>query len=82
MYTKELQSIINVTLSGVVLGAVIGGTRATKYTVENFVTSNEATRFIDQLDAKRHLQQAVSVNFLRKGGKFAGKLGLFCCMFR
>ncbi|XP_012221112.1 RPII140-upstream gene protein [Linepithema humile] len=81
MFTKELQSIINVTLSGVVLGAFLGGTNATKNTVDNFITNNEATRFLNQFDAKRHLQQAVSVNFIRKGAKFGGKLGLFCCMF-
>jgi len=82
MFTKELQSIINITLSGVVMGTVVAGMGVTKNTVDNFISSNEATRFINQLDAQRHLQQEVSVNFIRKGVKFGGKLGLFCCLFR
>lgn len=81
MFTKELQSIINVTISGIVLGAVVGGISATRSTMDNFIQSNEATRFINEIDAKRHLQQAISVNFIKKGGRFAGKLGLFCCMY-
>lgn len=80
-YTKELQSIINVTVSGFMIGAVFGGTSATKNTIDNFISNNEATKFLDQYDAKKHLQQTVSVNFLRKGGRFGGKLALFCCMF-
>lgn len=79
--TKELQSIINVTLSGTVFGVILGGTRSTKHTVNNFISSNEATRFGNHIDAKRHLQQIVSVNFIKQGGKLGGKLGLFCFLF-
>lgn len=76
-----MQSIINVTLSGAVCGAAIGGMSATKTTVNNFIDHNEATRFPSHFDAKRSLQQKVFENFIKAGGKFGGKLGLFCFMF-
>lgn len=80
--TKELQSIINVTISSTVVGIILGGSQSTKHTVNNFISSNEATRFTSHFDAKRHLQQIVSVNFIKQGGKLGGKLGLFCFLFR
>lgn len=82
MFTKELQSIINITLSGFVVGLVGGGIAASKNTVENFITNNEATRFISHFDAKRELQYSVFVNFLRKGARLGVKLGTFCFIFR
>lgn len=82
MYTKELTSIINITISGAVIGAVMGGMNATKNTVDNFISNNEATKFISHFDAKWHLQQTVTTNFIRKGGRMGAKLGLFCCVFR
>lgn len=82
MCTKELQSIINITLSGIATGLGIGGIRASKNTVDNFITNNEATRFISHFDAKRELQQSVIVNFLRRGLRLGVKLGTFCFIFR
>lgn len=82
MFTKELQSIMNVTLSGIAVGLGVGGMIATKNTVNNFIMNNEATRFISHFDAKRDLQHTVAVNFLKKGGRLAAKLGTFCFIFR
>jgi len=78
---KELQSIINITLSGAVLGFGVGGMFATKSTVDNFIQNNEATRFSSHFDAKRSLQTNVVMNVLKKGGRIGGKLGLFCFLF-
>lgn len=63
-------------------GLVWGGLTASKNTVDNFISHNEATKFISHFDAKWHLQQAVSTNFIRKGTRLGGKLALFCCIFR
>lgn len=82
MCTKELQSIINITLSGIAIGLGMGGISATKNTVDNFITNNEATRFISHFDAKRALQHSIIVNFLRKGARLGAKLGTFCFIFR
>lgn len=82
MFTKELQSIINVTLSGFAAGLGIGGVSATRNTVDNFISNNEATRFLSQYDAKRSLQHLIAINFLKKGGRLGAKLGTFCFIFR
>ncbi|XP_012536165.1 RPII140-upstream gene protein [Monomorium pharaonis] len=81
LYTKELQSIINVTLSGVAIGLAIGGIGATRNTVDDFITTNEATRFSSHFDAKRSLQHRIAVNFLKKGARLGAKLGIFCFIF-
>lgn len=80
--SKELQSITNVTLSGIAIGTVIAGISTSKHVVNNFIETNEATRFTSHFDAKRELQDRVTVNFLKKGGKFGLKVGLFCFLFR
>lgn len=77
-----MTSIISITLSGGMFGMVFGGITASKNTVDNFISSNEATKFISHFDAKWHLQQAVTTNFIRKGSRMGGKLALFCCIFR
>lgn len=82
MYTKELQSVINITLSGIAVGLAIGGISATKNTVDDFITTNEATRFMSHFDAKQSLHYKVIVNFLKKGGRLGAKLGIFCFIYR
>lgn len=81
-FTKELQSIMNMTLSGFVIGGGIAGIGATKNTVDNFIMNNEATRFTSHFDAKRSLQHMITVNFLKKGMRFGTKLAMFCFIFR
>ncbi|KYN00315.1 PREDICTED: RPII140-upstream gene protein [Cyphomyrmex costatus] len=80
-YTKELQSIINITVSGFGIGLALGGLKSTKSTLNNFIMNNEATRFISHFDAKRDLQHSVVTNFLKKGGRYGTKLGTFCFIF-
>jgi len=82
MFTKELQSIVNMTVSGFTIGLALGGMSATKNTVNNFIMNNEATRFISHFDAKRSLQHSIVVNFLKKGARLGTKLGIFCFIFR
>lgn len=80
-FSKELQSILNITFSGIVIGAVLGGLKTTKHTVNSFIDNNEASRFHSNTHARQELSQRVMENFLRKGGKLGAKLGLFCFMF-
>jgi len=78
---KELQSTVNVTLSGFAIGLAVGGITAMRNTVETFISNNEATRFPSHFDAKRSLQNAVTVSFLKSGLKLGTKVGIFCFIF-
>lgn len=69
-------------MTGFVCGMGIGGILATKKTVNDFMTNNEATRFPSHFDAKKNLQQKVAENFLKSGLKIGGKLGIFSLIFR
>lgn len=80
--TKELQSILNITFTGIVAGAIIGGITHTRDSVNNFISNNEATRFTSHFDARRDLQRQVFLTFIKHGVKLARKLGIFCLMFR
>lgn len=82
MFTKELHSIINVSVTGALTGLVIGGLIESKHTVNNFISNNEASRFMNHFDARRQLQREVFLNFFTKGLKMARKLGIFCLLFR
>ncbi|EFN88528.1 RPII140-upstream gene protein [Harpegnathos saltator] len=81
LFTKELQSITNVTLTGGLIGLVIGGISATKNTINNFISSNEATRFINHFEAKKHLQREVFLTFVKKGAVLGKKLATFSFIF-
>ncbi|XP_014476188.1 PREDICTED: RPII140-upstream gene protein [Dinoponera quadriceps] len=81
MFTKELQSIINITVAGSFTGMVIGGILVSKNTVNNFISNNEATKFASHFEAKRQLQRQVILSFWKNGLVMARKLGLFCLLY-
>jgi len=70
------------TISGFSIGTILGCIQTTQTTIDNFVTSNEATQFSNNFHARSQLNQKVVENFLSKGGKFGLKLGFFCLLFR
>ncbi|XP_018355691.1 PREDICTED: RPII140-upstream gene protein, partial [Trachymyrmex septentrionalis] len=80
-FSKELQSIINITVSGFAVGLVMGGMSSSKTTINNFIMNNEATRFTSHFDAKESLQRLVVTNFLKKGGRYGTRIGTFCFIF-
>jgi len=64
------------------MGTIIGCLKTTHITVNDFIASNEATKFHNNFHARSQLHQKVVENFLSKGGRLGIKLGFFCLIFR
>lgn len=79
--TPELQSIMNTAGAGIFVGLLMGGVLKTRDVKENFIKENQGTKFYNEFDAKRQLQNKLFVEFLKGGAPFAMKLGLFSLIF-
>lgn len=79
--SKELQSVMNVTVAGTSVGFLLGGVRKTSSMVDTFKRENQATLFVTKYDAQKQLHIRSGTTFVRGGLPLAGKLGLFCFLF-
>ena len=79
--TKELQSVINTTAAGMVIGFIIGGVAKSRFVTENFIADNQAAIFKNHYEAKRLLHYKVAVAICKGGLPFSFKLGTFCFLF-
>lgn len=58
-------------------GSVYGGFLGSRKAYFDFLDRNQATAFESHLDAKRKLQDAVTVNFAKNAFRFGWRLALF-----
>ncbi|CAD6992787.1 RPII140-upstream gene protein [Ceratitis capitata] len=75
--SSELNSIYQAGFLGFLFGAIYGGVIQSRNAYLNFMESNQATAFKSHLDAKRKLQDAVTVSFAKGGFKWGWRIGLF-----
>ncbi|XP_072384294.1 complex I assembly factor TIMMDC1, mitochondrial [Diabrotica undecimpunctata] len=79
--TNEAQSILHVGALSIFLGAIYGGVINSRQAYMEFMRSNEATSFKSHLDAKRKLQDAVTISFGKGAFKWGWRLTLFSTSF-
>lgn len=79
--SPELNSILNVGFLSTVVGAIYGGIMDSKEAYINFMKNNQATAFKTHLEAKRKLQDAVTLNFAKGAVKWGWRLSIFCTTF-
>nr|CAD7396951.1 unnamed protein product [Timema cristinae] len=75
--SPELHSVFQSGFFGTTLGVIMGGWYRTKDTYLNFIERNQATVFRDHLDAKKKLQDQVTINFAKGAFYWGWRLGLF-----
>ncbi|XP_050331013.1 RPII140-upstream gene protein [Bactrocera neohumeralis] len=75
--SSELNSIYQAGFVGFLFGAIYGGVIQSRAAYLNFMESNQATAFKSHLDAKRKLQDEVTMSFARGGFKWGWRVGLF-----
>ncbi|XP_011178094.2 RPII140-upstream gene protein [Zeugodacus cucurbitae] len=75
--SSELNSIYQAGFVGFLFGAIYGGVIQSRTAYMNFMENNQATAFKSHLDAKRKLQDEVTMNFARGGFKWGWRVGLF-----
>ncbi|XP_076757149.1 RPII140-upstream gene protein [Xylocopa sonorina] len=79
--TKEIQSIINVTIAGCSMGFVSGGLSKAGDVPLKFKQENQATLYKHKFFAHRELQSQMVIAVLKGGYRASIKLGLFCFFF-
>lgn len=79
--SKELQNFINFTSTAALVGMIVGGVANTRGVAQQFIDNNEATRFYNHIDAKRSLQDKVTVAFSKGAFKFGWRLSVFCGVY-
>lgn len=73
----ELNSIHQAGFLGMFTGAVYGGFLGSRKSYFDFLDRNQATAFTNHLDAKRKLQDQVTMGFAKNAFRFGWRLGLF-----
>uniref|UniRef100_A0A1B6G9V1 Complex I assembly factor TIMMDC1, mitochondrial n=1 Tax=Cuerna arida TaxID=1464854 RepID=A0A1B6G9V1_9HEMI len=76
-YSKEMTATIQSTCIACFLGLIYGGINSSRAAFLDFMERNQATIFENHIDAKRRLQNHVTVHFAKGGFSWACKLSLF-----
>ncbi|XP_036324607.1 RPII140-upstream gene protein [Rhagoletis pomonella] len=75
--SSELNSVYQSGFVGFLFGAVYGGVINSRTAYMDFMENNQATAFKSHLDAKRKLQDQVTMSFAKGGFKWGWRIGLF-----
>ncbi|ODM92103.1 hypothetical protein Ocin01_14578 [Orchesella cincta] len=76
-FSPELQRVIHGVMLGTVLGAFVGAIGRGRIAHSNFLRSNAHERFSTSLEAKRKLQDTVTIGMFSGGFRIAWRVGLF-----
>lgn len=79
--SPELVSVLQTTYTGVFVGFCYGGITNSRIAYMNFMQRNDATAFQSHLDAKRRLQDAVTIGFAKGAFKWGWRLAFFTCSY-
>ena len=75
--SSELNSIYQAGFMGLFTGAIYGGFLGSRKSYFDFMDRNQATAFQSHLDAKRKLQDQVTMGFAKNAFRFGWRLALF-----
>lgn len=79
--SPELHSSLQVGFLGMFMGGLYGGFTRSRIAYLNFLENNQATAFKHHFDAKRKLQDQVTIAFGKGAYQFGWRLGLFSCSY-
>ncbi|KAJ8945038.1 hypothetical protein NQ318_019033, partial [Aromia moschata] len=77
----EAQSILQVGALSMFIGGIYGGVIQSRVAYMEFMQNNQATSFKDHLEAKKQLQDKVTLGFGKGAFKWGSRLGLFTTSF-
>lgn len=80
--TKEFQSILSATTTGLLGGFALGGILKTVDLPHNFRKEHQATKWDSAFHAKRQLHNKFALEFIKGGISLGRKLGTFCFLFQ
>ncbi|XP_043290051.1 RPII140-upstream gene protein [Venturia canescens] len=79
--SKEIATVIQLSLASAMGGYLIGGVARSRVSYINFMENNQATQFINHLDAKRKLSREMYLAFTKGGFSLGWRVGLFTFIF-
>ncbi|XP_072940271.1 complex I assembly factor TIMMDC1, mitochondrial [Epargyreus clarus] len=79
--SAELNNVVQMTLCGCFFGACMGGFARSKDAYVNFIENNQATIFKSTMEAKKRLQDHVTVAFAKGAYHWGWRLGMFSGLF-
>ncbi|KAJ8920116.1 hypothetical protein NQ315_011772 [Exocentrus adspersus] len=79
--SKEMNSVLQVGALSMFIGAMYGGVINSRSAYLEFMRTHEATSFKSHLDAKKKLQDAVTISFGKGAFKWGWRLTLFATSF-
>ncbi|XP_037784850.1 RPII140-upstream gene protein-like isoform X1 [Penaeus monodon] len=79
--SPELSMVVQGALMGTFTGTIIGGTIHSRDNYMRFIEKNQATAFQNHFEAKKQLQDKVTLGFARGAWMWGWRLGLFCGSF-
>lgn len=80
-FGKEFYSCLQGTFTGLFVGAAYGGFIWSRRAYLDFIENNQATAFANHFEAKKALQNYVTVNFAQGAVKWGGRVGIFTGLF-
>ncbi|KAJ9593273.1 hypothetical protein L9F63_015148 [Diploptera punctata] len=75
--SPELNAVMQASYMGLFVGAIYGGVSNSRIAYMNFMERNEATAFQSHFEAKKKLQDQVTVGFAKGAFRWGWRLGLF-----
>ncbi|CAG4937174.1 unnamed protein product [Colias eurytheme] len=80
-FSIELHSIVQASLSGIFFGACYGGFMKSRDAYFYFIENNQAAVFNSTFQAKRKLQDYVTIAFAKGALRWGWRLGIFIAMY-
>ncbi|KPI97994.1 PREDICTED: RPII140-upstream gene protein [Papilio xuthus] len=77
----ELHNVVQATMSGAFIGACFGGFLQSREAYVKFIERNQATAFTSTMQAKKQLQDYVTIGFAKGAVHWGWRLGLFTGCF-
>lgn len=81
LISPELNSIQQAGFAGALLGGLYGGIRDGSIALGNFMENNQATAYENHIEAKRSLQNKMTIAFSKGFFKMGWRIGLFTTSF-
>lgn len=75
--TEELTSIMQASFLGLFVGVCYGGVTKAKEAYHNFMDANQATAFRSHLEAKKQLQDRVTMGFAKGAFRWGWRTSIF-----
>ncbi|KAJ8687736.1 hypothetical protein QAD02_023530 [Eretmocerus hayati] len=77
----DLLQVLHTFLTSFLIGGISGGIKSSRNAFIQFIENNEATQFLNHIDAKRQLNDKMFMSFMKGFMKLGSRVSFFCTTF-